>query len=133
MTAGPQLLRTAEIPLLILFAGSNAAQEVLPFYSPPTGGEVGPTTQESVHQWREPARHLPEDAPNILIVMLDDAGYGQAGPSAARSPSWRHPCRRTLRFQPQPALSDLVDAGPGSRPAPCRQGMGGKVLRPALI
>jgi arylsulfatase len=33
--------------------------------------------QESVHQWREQARHLPEDAPNILIVMLDDAGFGQ--------------------------------------------------------
>ena len=33
--------------------------------------------QESVHKWREQARHLPEDAPNILIVMLDDAGFGQ--------------------------------------------------------
>ena len=32
---------------------------------------------ESVHKWREEPRHLPEDAPNILIVMLDDAGFGQ--------------------------------------------------------
>jgi len=34
--------------------------------------------QESEHKWREQPRHLPEDAPNILIVMLDDAGFGQA-------------------------------------------------------
>ena len=42
------------------------------------GGKVGPTMQESVHKWREAPSHLPEDAPNILIVMLDDAGFGQA-------------------------------------------------------
>lgn len=41
-------------------------------------GKVGPIMQESVHKWREQARHLPKDAPNILIVMLDDAGFGQA-------------------------------------------------------
>lgn len=58
--------------------GSAASQAVLPFPSSPMGGKVGPTMQESVHKWREQARHLPEDAPNILIVMLDDAGFGQA-------------------------------------------------------
>jgi len=54
-----------------------ATQDVLPFPTPPMGGEVGPTMQESVHKWREAPNHLPEDAPNILIVMLDDAGFGQ--------------------------------------------------------
>ncbi|MBK5097469.1 MAG: arylsulfatase [Gemmatimonadetes bacterium] len=49
---------------------------VLPFDPPPMGGSIGPTMQESVHKWREQTRHLPEDAPNILIVMLDDAGFG---------------------------------------------------------
>ena len=49
----------------------------LPFDPPPMGGTVGTTMQESVHKWREQPRHLPEDAPNILIVMLDDAGFGQ--------------------------------------------------------
>jgi arylsulfatase len=51
---------------------------VLPFPTPPMGGKVGPTMQESVHKWREEPRRLPEDAPNILLVMLDDAGFGQA-------------------------------------------------------
>jgi arylsulfatase len=58
-------------------SGPASAQEVLPFPDPPMGGEVGPTMQESVHKWREQPRHLPEDAPNILIVMFDDAGFGQ--------------------------------------------------------
>ncbi len=50
---------------------------VLPFDPPPMGGTAGRTMQESVHRWREQPRHLPEDAPNIVIVMLDDAGFGQ--------------------------------------------------------
>ena len=50
---------------------------VLPFPDPPMGGSVGPTMQESVHKWREAPSHLPADAPNILIVMFDDAGFGQ--------------------------------------------------------
>jgi arylsulfatase len=59
--------------------GVNAARapgEVLPFDGPPMGGKVGPTMQASVHKWRKTPRRLPEDAPNILIVMLDDAGFG---------------------------------------------------------
>jgi arylsulfatase A-like enzyme len=54
-----------------------AAQDILPFPEPPMGGEVGPSMQTSVHKWRETPRHLPKDAPNILIVMFDDAGFGQ--------------------------------------------------------
>jgi arylsulfatase len=54
------------------------AQDVLPFPDPPMGGKVGPTMQESVHKWRKAPKRLPKDAPNILIVMFDDAGFGQA-------------------------------------------------------
>jgi len=61
----------------LISVASVSAQEVLPFPDPPMGGKVGPTMQESVHKWREQPRHLPEDAPNILIVMFDDAGFGQ--------------------------------------------------------
>jgi arylsulfatase len=63
--------------LLILLNVSTEAQDVLPFPTPPMGGTVGPSMQESVHKWRETPSHLPEDAPNILIVMFDDAGFGQ--------------------------------------------------------
>ncbi len=69
---------TLFIGLALLAAVPAWAQDVLPFPTPPMGGKVGPTMQESVHKWREAPSHLPEDAPNILIVMLDDAGFGQA-------------------------------------------------------
>ena len=51
---------------------------VLPFPSPPMGGSVGVTMQESIHKWRQAPSRLPADAPNIIVVMLDDAGYGQS-------------------------------------------------------
>ena len=66
------------IGLAMLAAVPAWAQDVLPFPTPPMGGKVGPTMQESVHKWREAPSHLPEDAPNILIIMLDDVGFGQA-------------------------------------------------------
>ena len=67
---------TLLVPLLL--AQSLDAQDVLPFPAAPDGGKVGPTMQQSVHPWREQARHLPAGAPNMLIVMIDDAGIGQA-------------------------------------------------------
>ena len=51
---------------------------VLPFPEPPMGGSVGETLADSVHRWRERPSRIPENAPNIVIVMLDDSGYGQA-------------------------------------------------------
>jgi arylsulfatase A-like enzyme len=60
-----------------LLPAGAMAQDVLPFPEPPMGGEVGPTMQQSVHKWREQPSRLPDDAPNILIVMFDDAGFGQ--------------------------------------------------------
>ncbi|MBR0902814.1 arylsulfatase [Bradyrhizobium liaoningense] len=51
--------------------GSN-----LPFSPPPSASVAGPTLQESTHKRRPEPNHLPKDAPNILIIMLDDVGYG---------------------------------------------------------
>jgi arylsulfatase len=79
-TTNTQLTRMAAASSMALAGGgmlTAQAQEVLPFPDPPMGGKVGPTMQESVHKWRVEPRRLPEDAPNILIVMFDDAGFGQ--------------------------------------------------------
>jgi hypothetical protein len=53
-----------------------AAQEVLPFPPTPSASVVGRTLQESVHQWRTEPKRLPANAPNILIILLDDTGPG---------------------------------------------------------
>ena len=42
----------------------------------PFTGVIGRTTEESSPAWPEPPRP-PEGAPNVLIWVLDDVGYGQ--------------------------------------------------------
>src|SRR5690349_12281759 len=51
-------------------------QDVLPFPPVPSASIAGRTLAESVYAERERPQHLPEDAPNILIVLIDDAGPG---------------------------------------------------------
>jgi arylsulfatase len=60
----------------LLFSASVAsAQEILPFPETPSASVAGRTLQESKHQWRQMPKLLPEDAPNIVIFMTDDAGF----------------------------------------------------------
>ena len=59
------------------FAMRAAAQEVLPFPPKPSGSTAARTMQESVYSQLPPVNHLPKDAPNILIVLIDDVGPGQ--------------------------------------------------------
>src|SRR5580704_5505988 len=61
---------------LTLFAirdGSAGSPAVPPT---PSASVVGRTLQESVHQWRTEPKRLPANAPNILIILLDDTGPG---------------------------------------------------------
>jgi hypothetical protein len=51
---------------------------VLPFPPVPSASTAGPTLATSVHKRRAEPDHLPADAPNILIILLDDVGFGQA-------------------------------------------------------
>ena len=60
---------------LMFSAGLVSAQEILPFPTPPSASVAGRTLKESKHKWREEPRHLPKDAPNIVIFMTDDAGF----------------------------------------------------------
>lgn len=48
---------------------------ILPFPQTPTASIAGRTLAESKHQWRQDPQRLPEDAPNIVIFMTDDAGF----------------------------------------------------------
>jgi len=59
-----------------------AAQEpdrtVLPIMPPPFRGVIG-TTYKTSTPARSPSVTAPDGAPNVLLVLLDDEGYGQSG------------------------------------------------------
>lgn len=57
---------------------SNAADDgsVLPFPAPVMKGKTAPRLQDSTMTWPDDPQRLPKDAPNILIVLLDDVGFG---------------------------------------------------------
>ena len=49
---------------------------VLPFPPTPSASVAAPRLQDSKHQRRVEKSRLPKDAPNILIILLDDVGFG---------------------------------------------------------
>lgn len=55
---------------------ANIGGSALPFPTASSASTAGYTLAESTHQRRVEPRHLPDDAPNILIVLLDDVGFG---------------------------------------------------------
>jgi arylsulfatase A-like enzyme len=54
----------------------TVSAESLPFPPTPSASTASRTMQESVYKRRVEPRRLPDDAPNILIVLIDDAGPG---------------------------------------------------------
>jgi arylsulfatase A-like enzyme len=52
------------------------AQEILPFPPTPSASTAGRTLQESQHKRRVEPKRLPANAPNILIILIDDVGNG---------------------------------------------------------
>ena len=54
----------------------KADGSVLPFPPTPSASTAGVTLQQSKHKRRVEKSRLPKDAPNILIVLLDDVGFG---------------------------------------------------------
>lgn len=67
-----------------LFASAGACGisrddgSVLPFTSPPNKSIAKETLAESTLAKQTVVSHLPKDAPNILIILVDDVGFGIA-------------------------------------------------------
>ena len=55
---------------------ATADGSILPFPPVPSASVAAETLQESKHQRRVEPSHLPKDAPNIVIILLDDVGFG---------------------------------------------------------
>src|SRR5262245_48774643 len=58
------------------FVRMAKGQEVLPFPPKQSGSIAGRTIQESIYSPKPPESHTPKGAPNVLIVLIDDAGPG---------------------------------------------------------
>jgi len=58
-----------------LFSGVTVAQEVLPVPPAPFKGQIGLSAKDSKSDFPKPVRS-PESALNIVIVLLDDVGFG---------------------------------------------------------
>lgn len=60
-------------------------RSALPIPDRTFGGAIGRTLKDSVADWSMiPGPNAPEGAPNVLLVMIDDAGYG--GPDTFGGP-----------------------------------------------
>jgi arylsulfatase A-like enzyme len=60
---------------LVLVSGPTQAQQVLPKAPPPFKGEIGLSAKDSRPDFPQPLQ-APKGAPNVLIVLLDDVGFG---------------------------------------------------------
>ena len=63
--------------LTATFATYAVAQEVLPFPPKPSAASPGERCRSRFTAPLPPVSHLPKDAPNILIVLIDDVGPAQ--------------------------------------------------------
>jgi arylsulfatase len=59
----------------LLCLPQSGAQDILPRPEEPFGGKIGRTVRDSVPDFPK-AVAAPKDAPNILIIMTDDVGFG---------------------------------------------------------
>ena len=58
-----------------IFGGGASAQEVLPAPPAPFKGQIGLSAKDSKSDFPQPVQ-APKGAPNIVLVLLDDVGFG---------------------------------------------------------
>jgi arylsulfatase A-like enzyme len=58
-----------------LLCSSTHGQEVLPTPPAPFKGQIGLSAKDSKPDFPKPV-HAPKDAPNIVLILLDDVGFG---------------------------------------------------------
>jgi arylsulfatase len=91
--------------LAVLFATAAGAQGVLPLPEQPFGGRIGITTADSVKDFPKEVE-APKGAPNILVILTDDVGFGASstfgGPRIGGRMAFEEPLgpRGTLRNIP---------------------------------
>ena len=71
-------LQSFAFVLAAALCGTAFAQDVLPKPEPPFKGTIGQTIKESKADYPKPLE-APAGAPNVLLIILDDVGFGHAG------------------------------------------------------
>lgn len=70
------ICRCLFVVLIAAYPSVLCSQEILPFPPTPSASVARPRLQDSTHKRRVEPNRLPADAPNILIVLIDDVGFG---------------------------------------------------------
>jgi len=92
----------AALVAFLALGGSHASAQdwpdrtVLPDTLSPFEGTIGKYYTESISDWQEPIG-APEGAPNVIVILLDDVGFGQTGTFGGTIPT--------------PALDELAAEG----------------------
>src|SRR5262250_772211 len=78
-------LLSVVVAALLLWGGAALSQDVLPSPAAPFKGTMGLKAKDSKSDFPQPIQ-APKGAPNILLVLLDDVGFGATstfgGPAA---------------------------------------------------
>src|ERR1700723_4715163 len=69
------LLASVSTAVTSLFAATARAQDVLPRPQPPFKGHIGRTVEESTKDFPQEVK-APNGAPNVLLILTDDVGFG---------------------------------------------------------
>ncbi|MBI5505368.1 MAG: arylsulfatase [Deltaproteobacteria bacterium] len=87
------------LALVLALAASSSAQEVLPHPPQPFKGKIGRTSLESTPDFPKPTA-APEGAPNVLLILTDDVGFGAASTfgGAIPTPTFDRLAQAGLRY-----------------------------------
>ena len=79
---------------------AQSVGRILPFPPTPMDSVVKPRLQDSQMKWPTEPQRLPEDAPNILIVLLDDVGFGmsEAFGGEVKTPTFQKLANNGIRY-----------------------------------
>src|SRR5262245_20199921 len=100
----PLALLVLGLALLVSQVGAQLppakkGEPALPYADPPFRGKVGETFKDSTPDFPQPVK-APKGAPNVLIVLLDDVGFGHASTfgGAAETPTLDRLAKGGLRY-----------------------------------
>lgn len=95
--ANAAIMILSSIPLIVVAQEPTAIKrDQLPIPDPAFGGKIGKTFEDSKPDFPQPVK-APKGAPNVVLILLDDLGFGQPGTFGGPVPT--------------PALDSLADTG----------------------